>query len=115
MNDKERDALELIVMYCDRAQRARDRHFVTKSAFDADTFYCDGIAQYIMQIGECVNCLSNEFINEHNEVPWHQIRGMRNIIAHAYGIVDADVVWDILNDDLPFLKAYCATVLEQSE
>lgn len=111
MNDKERDALRLIVGYCDRALAARDHHFPTKDEFDGDEFYCDGIAQYIMQIGECVNDLSPEFIAAHGEIPWHQIRGMLNIIAHAYGSVDADEVWHILQEDLPGLRACCAGLL----
>lgn len=51
MNDKEQNALERIVLYCDRAQAARERHFPTKDVFDEDAFYCDGVAQYIVQIG----------------------------------------------------------------
>ena len=110
MNAKDVDALERIVTYCDKARIAHERHFPTKDKFDEDAFYCDGIAQYVMQIGECVNALSEEFIREHDSIPWHQIRGMRNIIAHAYGIVDSDEVWHILVEDLPTLRDYCALI-----
>lgn len=84
MNEKDRNAIERIISYCQRASSAKTKHFPSRKQFDEDAFYGDGIALYIQQIGECVNDLSDDFINAHNEVKWHQIRGMRNIIAHAY-------------------------------
>ena len=112
MNEKERSALERIVSYCALAQSARERHFPDRQTFDEDRFYGDGIALYIQQIGECVNELSDEFVESHREVPWHQIRGMRNIIAHAYQGVDPDVVWDVLDVDLPRLSHSCEGILK---
>lgn len=111
MNDKERFALLAIVDYCERAEHARASHFPTRELFDEDRFYCDGIAQYIMQMGECVKDLSDDFVNAHPKIPWRQIRGTRNIIAHAYGTVDADEVWHILTNDLPVLKSYCQRII----
>ena len=112
MNDKERLALTSIADYCDRAQHAKDRHFPTRELFDEDRFYCDGIAQYILQIAECVKDLGDSFMDAHPEIPWHQIRGTRNIIAHAYGTIDADEVWYILVNDLPSLGAYCRHLIK---
>lgn len=40
-------------------------------------------------------------------VPWKQIRGFRNLVAHAYGTIEPAVVWDILIHDLPVLHSYC--------
>ena len=113
MNDKEHLAIERIVTYCEKAETARITHFPTKEKYDEDAFYGDGIALYIGQIGESVKDLTDEFMLAHPEVPWHQIRGMRNIIAHAYDGVDSDVVWDVLTHDLPRLKESCLQILAQ--
>ena len=110
MNEKERNALERMIDYCDRALCARKKHFPTRKKFDEDTFYGDGIALYIQQIGECVNDLSDELMAEHHSVPWHEIRGMRNIIAHAYEGIDPDVVWQVLVEDIPALKESCEEI-----
>ncbi|MBQ9068409.1 MAG: DUF86 domain-containing protein [Eggerthellaceae bacterium] len=112
MKAKERNALERIVSFCALAQAAREKHFPTRKKFDEDRFYGDGIALYIQQIGECVNDLSDDFTSNHPEVEWHQIRGMRNIIAHAYEGVDPDIVWQVLTDDLPKLSRTCKAILK---
>ena len=111
MDDKERHAIERMLMYCERAEKARRKHFPTREAFDEDRFYGDGIALYIQQIGKSVNDLSDEFIDANAGIPWHQIRGMRNIIAHAYEGVDPDIVWDVLDGDLPTLAHECRVIL----
>ena len=113
MKDKERKALERIVNFCDLAAAAKKKHFPTRKEFDEDRFYGDGIALYIQQIGECVNDLSDELIEAHPQVKWHEIRGMRNIIAHAYDGVDPDIVWDALAKDLPQLKKDCSAILDE--
>ena len=54
-------------------------------------------------IGEAVGRLSDEFKNDHPDVPWRDIRGMRNIILHAYDHVDVPRVWDVVENDVPDL------------
>ena len=58
----------------------------------------------IIQIGELVGRLSDEFIEEHNDVPWHAIKAMRNLHAHDYERVDLEIVWDTLTNEIPELK-----------
>jgi uncharacterized protein with HEPN domain len=57
----------------------------------------------IIQIGELVSRLSDEFIESHAQVPWHAIKGMRNLHAHDYERVDLEIVWNTLNEDIPDL------------
>lgn len=83
MNDKELNAISQVAAYCQKIERARLKFFPTKELFDEESLYRDGCAFYVQQIGEYVNDLSGEFVAAHPEVPWHQIRGFRNVIAHA--------------------------------
>jgi len=46
-----------------------------------------------------------EFADQHPEIPWRSMRGMRNRIAHGYFDIDLTVVWDTLQTALPALKA----------
>ena len=39
------------------------------------------------------------------EIPWPQITGMRNRLAHGYDIIDYDLLWDTVTTDLPPLIA----------
>ena len=66
----------------------------------------------ILQIGELVNHLSNDFKDNHTEIPWHKIRGMRNYVAHEYGTIDLDVVWTVATDSIVELRQFCCEYLE---
>ena len=57
----------------------------------------------IVVIGEAANRLSAEFRSAHPNIPWKNIIGMRNIVAHQYDKVDEEVVWDAVSRDIPDL------------
>lgn len=42
-----------------------------------------------------------DFANAHSQIPWRNMRGMRNRIAHGYFDIDLDVVWDTVQTALP--------------
>jgi uncharacterized protein with HEPN domain len=44
-----------------------------------------------------------EFAEAHPEVPWRNMRGMRNRIAHGYFDINLDVVWETVETALPEL------------
>jgi uncharacterized protein with HEPN domain len=45
--------------------------------------------------------------------PWSQIRGMGNRLRHAYDRIDFSIVWTVISDDLPALKADAAQALDR--
>lgn len=45
----------------------------------------------------------SDFTLAHPQVPWRQMRGMRNRIAHGYFDINLDVVWDTVQAALPEL------------
>lgn len=55
-------------------------------------------------IGEAAYKLTKEFIETHNDVPWKSIINMRHVIVHGYYQIDADILWDTINNDLAELK-----------
>ncbi len=57
----------------------------------------------IIQIGELVSRLSDEFLEQNKQIPWHAIKSMRNLHAHDYDRVDLDIVWNTLREDIPDL------------
>ena len=107
MSDKTAETLERIEQYCMKIEDARVRFVPTRKDFDEEAFYRDGIAFYIQQIGELVKELPDSFVDQNDSIPWHQIRGFRNIIAHAYGNVDTDILWETVTEDIPKLNAFC--------
>lgn len=59
---------------------------------------------HIQTIGEAVRGLTDEFREQHPEVVWEDIVGMRNIIIHRYFGIDLKAVWSVAETDIPVLK-----------
>ena len=81
----------------------------SKDFDDSDKFYHDqksfdaSMMQFIV-IGETISRLDDDYKNLHNEIPWQKIKNFRNIVAHDYFGIDADEIWDIINNKLLPLK-----------
>ena len=63
----------------------------------------DSMLFRLIQISENANKLSDEYKDEHNNIPWTAIYGLRNRIVHDYGNVDMEIVYSTLKDDIPEL------------
>ena len=57
----------------------------------------------LSQIGELVRHLDRDFIEQHSDIPWAQMRGLRNRIIHDYEGVNLMLVWEIIKYDIPTL------------
>ncbi len=62
-------------------------------------------------IGEACNALTDELKSAYPLVPWKPIKGFRNISIHEYFGVNLQLVWEIANNDLPYLKEKMHTIL----
>ncbi|MEI6621112.1 MAG: HepT-like ribonuclease domain-containing protein [Actinomycetes bacterium] len=67
----------------------------------------DAILYDLLVIGEAVKFLDQGFREAHPEVPWTSITGMRDILAHEYFRVSADVVRQTLDQPLDRLELAC--------
>lgn len=56
-------------------------------------------------IGEAARAISEDFRAAHPNVPWVQMVGLRNRIIHEYFRLDRDVIWQIVQKDVPALLA----------
>ncbi|WP_290653095.1 HepT-like ribonuclease domain-containing protein [Aquisalimonas sp.] len=45
-----------------------------------------------------------DFVDAHPEIPWRQMRGMRNRVAHGYFDIDLDIVWNTVQSAFPELR-----------
>ena len=112
--DRDISIIEHIISYCEQIEQTVDRFGNDYALFASDPIYRNAAALCILQIGELVGKLSEEFRANHPSIPWRQIKAMRNIVAHNYGTVDSETTWEIIQDDIPDLKAYCQKVVSNS-
>ena len=62
-------------------------------------------------IGEAANYLSAETKEKFSDIEWKQIIGMRHILVHEYFGIDANLIWQVIINDLPVLKVKIEGVL----
>ena len=83
----------------------------TRQEFLTDTKLQDSVIRRIGIIGEAAGRISSAFREENPEIPWNEIRGMRNRMIHVYDDIDMDIVWETVQQDIPLL----ITLLEHIE
>ncbi|BAL00660.1 hypothetical protein OBV_34610 [Oscillibacter valericigenes Sjm18-20] len=113
--DRNLSILEHMVSYCNQIEETVHRFGNEYALFASDAIYRNAAALCILQIGELVGKLTDEFREAHPAVPWRQIKAMRNIVAHSYGTVDPETTWEIITEDIPELKRYCSVILESHQ
>ncbi len=85
---------------------------VTSADFLKNDEKQDAVLRRILVVGEATKRLSPEFRQRYPEIPWRDIAGIRDIIVHDYNRVDAETVWDVVQNDLPDLMAFLNSLEE---
>jgi uncharacterized protein with HEPN domain len=61
------------------------------------------VERQLLVIGETANHVSMEFQESHPNLPWRQMIGLRNILAHEYGEILVDRIWNTATVNIPQL------------
>ena len=96
------DYLDDIAHYVARAEQ-----FTAGLAFEqfrADEEKSLAVLHALQIIGEAASHLPGSLKQRHPEVPWADIIGMRNLIVHGYYLMDLEIVWKTIHEDLPLLR-----------
>ncbi len=101
MKDSSCRALDDLEDFVEQAARLVSRG---KPAWDADEFLRLAGEAVIHRIGEAVARLDRddpELVAAHPEISWRAMKGMRNVVAHQYGSIDHQILWNALAISLP--------------
>lgn len=79
---------------------------MTRDDFMRDLKTQSSVVHQLLVIGEACKRLSDRFQDQHEEIPWRQVAGMRDVLIHQYDSVDLAEVWRTLTTDLPPLIAF---------
>ena len=61
------------------------------------------ILYQITIIGEATKRLSMDYRQQHPEIPWRNLAGMRDVLVHEYDQIDIDIVWNVVHHEIPSL------------
>lgn len=79
---------------------------MSKDEFLSDKRTQQAIVMSLIIIGEAATKMMDhypEFAQKNQQVPWRNMRGMRNRIAHGYFDINLEVVWETVQVALPAL------------
>ena len=86
---------------------------LTREAFLQDPDAQDATAYRLLAIGEAAKDLDDDLKSRHPHIPWRQILGMRNVLAHGYITRESEIIWETLSAGLPELAAVCRAELSR--
>ena len=109
--DRDRNIISHMLKYCDEVETAHDDFSHSKEKFMNSSTYRNAVTMPILQIGELANHLSEDFKQQHKQIPWNEMRGIRNLMAHQYHSVDFEIIWDTSRADIPALREFCKDYL----
>lgn len=64
----------------------------------------DAVIRNLEIIGEAATNVPENIQEQFTDIPWYQMKGMRNILIHEYFGVDNEMLWKTIQEDLPVLK-----------
>ena len=83
---------------------------MSEDTFLKDRRTSDAVVRNLEIIGEAASRLPTEFVQQHADIAWEQIVGLRHRIVHDYFGIDLKLVWQILQHDLPAFQAQLAAL-----
>ena len=84
-------------------------------AFVKDDKTVDSVVRNLEIIGEAASRLTENFRTQHPEIEWRKIIGLRNRIVHDYFNIDVEIVWEIIQKDLPIFKSKLSVIRDDKD
>ncbi len=84
---------------------------ISKEDFFKSRQIQDAVMRRLEIIGEATKNISVGFREEHPDVPWREIAGMRDVLIHEYFGVDLGLTWTTVKENLPNLKQRLSRII----
>jgi Uncharacterized conserved protein len=82
-----------------------------RDAFMDSPMAQDAVIRNFEVIGEAVKRIPDSLKQEHPDIPWRRISGLRDVLIHQYMSVDLEAVWAIVEEELPEFRQTVAGIL----
>ena len=110
-NRLNRIVMQKIIDYCAEIEDYKNQVNATFEVYLSNKMFRRAVDMNVLQIGELTKRLSDDFRVAHPEIPWHEIKGLRNVLVHEYENVDLESAWNDLTKSVPELKAQLEKIL----
>jgi len=107
------DRVHIVDMLVHAAKAVEMAGVVDRVEFERNEMMQLAVTRLLEIVGEAANRVSEAFRKRHPGIPWHQMIGTRNRLAHGYDDIDLEIVWDIVRNDLPPLIDRLEVLVEE--
>lgn len=90
-------------------------HGLDETSFLKDEILQDAVVRRVEVIGEAVGRLSDALKERYPNVPWRDIKDMRNKLIHDYGHVDLELVWSVTQTEIDPLASEIRKIINDLE
>lgn len=80
--------------------------------FINDELLVDGVVRNLEIIGEAVKNIPSNFRKRYSSIEWRKIAGLRDILIHEYFGIDYELIWNIIQKEIPFLCKQIEDILK---
>ena len=87
----------------------------SRQDLDSDRLLNLALTRLLEMIGEAANRVPDDVRAQYSQLPWSQMIAARNRLIHGYDSVDFDILWAIINDDLPVLIRQLIEILKADQ
>ncbi len=108
---KEIQVLNKIIDRCKDVENSIQRFGDNYELFIEDKDYKNSVSMSLLQIGELIKNLSEDFRREYPKVMWKEFAGMRDLFAHQYHKMDFEIIWNTAKKDVPVFKKYSLDII----
>lgn len=108
-----RDNASILDIYVAGQQVLSFSKGLTQAELKMDPMRTSAVLYQVLIIGEATKRLSREFRDEHPEIPWDDMAGMRDVVAHEYDRIDFDLLWQVIQRSIPGLLGQIEPFLSQ--
>jgi uncharacterized protein with HEPN domain len=88
-------------------------HGLDETEFIGNSMVRKAVCMSLINIGELVKTLPDEFRENYPEIPWKQISGLRDLAAHKYHRLDFSAIWNVAMNRIPELITFIDQYLNQ--
>lgn len=86
---------------------------VTREDFETDRMRIDAVIRNLEIIGEAVKQVPDSVQEKYPSIAWRKIAGLRDILIHKYFDVNLEVVWSVVQSNIPILKIEIQQILRE--
>lgn len=85
---------------------------LTQEELENNKSLLDVVLFKLVQISANAERLTPDFIDRYNMLPWRTLKSLRNRIAHYYGSVEMSVIYDTVQNDIPYMLQVLGIITE---